>query len=164
MRRASGETRSSVAVALDALGAGDDALVPLLALAPGTLPEGAPPLPDALGTLLEAAVLAGEALVVAPASSISAISAPTLTVSSSFTRILTTRPETGEGYSAVTLSVMISTSGSSRLMASPSCFSQRPTVPSETDSPSWGMVIRVDMECAPLHCRTTLCGLRMIQA
>src|SRR6476619_778796 len=81
MRRASGETRSSVAVVLDALGAADDAvLVPLLALAPGPLADGAPPFPGALGALLEAAVLVEEALVVAPASSISAISAPTLTV------------------------------------------------------------------------------------
>src|SRR6185437_4000600 len=125
MRRASGETRSSVAVALDALGAAVAALVPLLALAPGTLADGAPPLLGAVGALLEADVLAGEALVAAPASSISAISAPTFTVSSSFTRILTTRPVTGEGYSAVTLSVMISTRGSSRLMVSPSCLSQR---------------------------------------
>src|SRR5690348_7711380 len=51
MRRASGETRSSVAVALVALGAADVALVPLLtlALAPGTLADGTPPLPAALG-------------------------------------------------------------------------------------------------------------------
>src|SRR5215475_2255450 len=55
------------------------------------------------------------------------------------------RPETGDGSSAVTLSVMISTRDSSRLTVSPSFLSQRPIVPSETDSPSCGMVMVVGM-------------------
>jgi hypothetical protein len=67
-------------------------------------------------------------------------SAPTGTVSSSWTRILLSLPATGEGISVSTLSVETSRSGSSTSTSSPSCLSQRVTVPSVTDSPRAGMV------------------------
>ena len=51
----------------------------------------------------------------------------------------------GEGISVSTLSVETSSSGSSALTWSPSCLSQRVTVPSETLSPRAGMVTEVDM-------------------
>ena len=76
-----------------------------------------------------------------PAVSICPITAPTLTVSPSATAILTSLPSNGEGISALTLSVTTSTSGSSRLTRSPSCFSHLSTVPSVTDSPSCGILI-----------------------
>ena len=66
--------------------------------------------------------------------------APTGTVSSSATSIESRTPETGEGTSVSTLSVEISSSGSSAATASPTDFSQRVTVPSVTLSPSAGRV------------------------
>ncbi len=48
-------------------------------------------------------------------------------------------PATGEGISVSTLSVETSRRGSSRATSSPSCFSQRVTVPSVTDSPRAGI-------------------------
>src|SRR5689334_21942327 len=67
-------------------------------------------------------------------------SAPTGTVSSSWTRILLSVPATGDGISVSTLSVETSSSGSSTSTWSPSALSQRVTVPSVTDSPKAGMV------------------------
>src|SRR6266702_697675 len=61
------------------------------------------------------------------------------TVSPEATWMRTRRPSNGEGISALTLSVTTSTMGSSRRTMSPSCFSQRSTVPSVTDSPSCGI-------------------------
>src|SRR5258708_2051122 len=78
-------------------------------------------------------------------SSISAISAPTGTVSSALTRIFVNRPATGEGSSAFILSVITSASDSSFSTQSPSFFSQLPTVPSATDSPNRGIFIGVSM-------------------
>src|SRR5207237_7943731 len=72
-------------------------------------------------------------------SSMSAISAPTATVWSGLTRIFATRPATGDGNSALILSVMISASDSSFSTQSPSLLSQDPTVPSATDSPKRGI-------------------------
>src|SRR5262249_14116906 len=64
---------------------------------------------------------------------------PTSTVSPSWTRIWVSVPEAGLGTSVSTLSVEISSSGSSASICSPSCFSQRVTVPSETDTPICGI-------------------------
>jgi hypothetical protein len=64
---------------------------------------------------------------------------PTSTVSPSWTRICVSVPEAGLGTSVSTLSVEISSSGSSASTCSPSCFSQRVIVPSETDTPIWGI-------------------------
>ena len=65
------------------------------------------------------------------ASSITAqIPAPTGTVVSGSTRISTSTPETGDGISALTLSVSTSTSGSYFSIRSPTCFSQLPDHPS----------------------------------
>src|SRR4051794_33648166 len=72
-----------------------------------------------------------------------ASSAPTSTVSSSATTIFCRTPEAGDGISVSTLSVETSSSGSSALTWSPSCFSQRVTVPSDTLSPSAGIVTLV---------------------
>jgi hypothetical protein len=51
-----------------------------------------------------------------------------------------TTPEVGEGISVSTLSVETSSSASSASTRSPSFFSHRVTVPSETLSPRRGMV------------------------
>ena len=74
-----------------------------------------------------------------PAGRMSARTVPTSTVSPSWTRISATTPSPGLGTSVSTLSVEISSSGSSREMASPACLSQRVTVPSDTDTPIWGI-------------------------
>src|SRR5215208_6414545 len=75
-----------------------------------------------------------------PPPPITASSAPTSTVSSAWTLIDWSTPETGEGTSVSTLSVEISNRGSSALTWSPSSLSQRVMVPSVIDSPSSGMV------------------------
>src|SRR4051812_21449885 len=72
--------------------------------------------------------------------SMTAISALLGTVAPSSTRISLSTPAYGEGTSAFTLSVMTSRSGSYFATVSPGCLSHRPTVPSATDSPSWGIV------------------------
>ena len=65
---------------------------------------------------------------------------PTSTVSSSPTAIDSSVPDAGAGISVSTLSVEISSSGSSAETVSPTCLSQRVTVPSLTLSPNWGIV------------------------
>src|SRR4029077_19144270 len=72
--------------------------------------------------------------------SITAISALFGTVAPSSTRISLRTPANGDGTSALTLSVMTSTSGSYFSTVSPGCFSHLPIVPSATLSPSWGIV------------------------
>src|SRR5262249_10938062 len=74
----------------------------------------------------------------------------------SVTAILTSLPSKGEGISALTLSVTTSTSGSSRLTKSPSCLSHLSTVPSVTDSPSWGILI-CDTPMARVYPRLKRC-------
>ena len=91
----------------------------------------------ACGCLAAGSGLAGAA----PPVSICAITAPTCTVSPWAAVILTSLPSKGEGISALTLSVITSTRGSSRLTKSPSFFSHLSTVPSVTDSPSCGILI-----------------------
>jgi hypothetical protein len=66
-------------------------------------------------------------------------------VSSSAALISSSVPATGEGISVSTLSVETSSSGSSTDTSSPTCFSQRVTVPSVTDSPSSGRLTSVAM-------------------
>ena len=73
------------------------------------------------------------------ASPIIASAPPTRTTASSPATISSNTPETGDGISVSTLSVETSSNGSSALMVSPTCLSQRVTVPSVTLSPSWGM-------------------------
>ena len=65
------------------------------------------------------------------------------TVSSSSAVIDSRVPATGEGISVSTLSVDTSSSGSSTSTESPTCLSQRVTVPSVTLSPSSGIVTGV---------------------
>src|SRR5262245_11010295 len=72
---------------------------------------------------------------------------PTSTVSPSWTRICVTTPSAGLGTSVSTLSVEISRSGSSRPIGSPTCLSHFVTVPSETDTPIWGITTSV---CVPV--------------
>src|SRR6266567_4133266 len=64
------------------------------------------------------------------------------------------RPATGDGSSALILSVMISASDSSLSTQSPSFLSQAPTVPSATDSPSRGIFTGVGI-CVLLCIRAT---------
>src|SRR3712207_6155216 len=78
-----------------------------------------------------------------PSPPMTASSAPTSTVSSSATRILVSTPAAGDGISVSTLSVETSRRGSSASTCSPSCLSQRVTVPSVTLSPRAGMVTDV---------------------
>ena len=66
-------------------------------------------------------------------------SVPTSTVSPSWTRICCTTPEAGLGTSVSTLSVEISSSDSSASIGSPSAFSHFVIVPSETETPIWGI-------------------------
>ena len=79
----------------------------------------------------------------APSGAITASTVPTSTVSPSGTRIFATTPPAGLGTSVSTLSVEISRSDSSGATASPSCFSHFVIVPSETDTPIWGMTTSV---------------------
>ena len=98
----------------------------------------------------------------APPAVISASSAPTLTVSPSAAWILTIVPETGEGTSASTLSVEISTSVSSAATLSPTCLCHSRTVPSETESPIAGIttsIVPVSTAIPGLH-SNGLPGLR----
>ncbi|MDI2034300.1 hypothetical protein PJL15_01415 [Paenarthrobacter nitroguajacolicus] len=71
--------------------------------------------------------------------------APTSAVSSSATRISSMTPEIGEGISVSTLSVETSSNGSSISTRSPTCLSQRVTVPSVTLSPRAGKLTDSDM-------------------
>ena len=75
--------------------------------------------------------------------------APTSTVSSSATRISSITPLTGEGISVSTLSVEISSRPSSACTVSPTCLSQRVTVPSVTLSPRAGRTTDVLMTESP---------------
>src|SRR5436309_5332824 len=64
---------------------------------------------------------------------------PTSTVAPSCTRISVRTPLPGLGTSVSTLSVEISSRGSSAATCSPCCLSHLVTVPSETDTPIWGI-------------------------
>src|SRR5919107_1151294 len=75
-----------------------------------------------------------------PSAATRAISVPTSTVEPSETRNFSIVPATGEGSSALTLSVSTSARGSSISTSSPSALSQRVMVPSVTLSPSCGIV------------------------
>ena len=78
--------------------------------------------------------------------------APTATVSPSAARIFTSRPVTGEGTSASTLSVEISTSVSSAATESPSCLCHSSTVPSATESPIAGMTTSTVPLLTAIYC------------
>src|SRR5271156_1010417 len=62
------------------------------------------------------------------------------TVVPAWTLISESTPATGEGISASTLSVDISNNGSSCCTVSPGFFSHLVMVPSNIDSPIWGMI------------------------
>ena len=81
---------------------------------------------------------AAGAAVAAELSPISASCPPTSTTASTAAVISVSTPLTGAGISVSTLSVEISTNGSSTCTVSPTFFSQRVTVPSVTDSPNCG--------------------------
>ena len=100
----------------------------------------------AAGAGVAAGAAAGAAA--SPASPITASSPPTATVSSSWATIFVRTPDAGEGISVSTLSVDTSSSGSSSWTVSPSCLSQRVTVPSVTLSPSAGIWTDTAM-CTP---------------
>src|SRR3954469_15514219 len=65
---------------------------------------------------------------------------PTSTVTPTSTARDTSRPVAGEGTSVSTLSVEISTIGSSASIQSPTRFFHSTTVPSATETPIWGIV------------------------
>ena len=69
------------------------------------------------------------------------MTSPMATVVPSATRISLSTPPAMAGMSVSILSVVISTTDSSRSMESPTCFSQRMTVPSSTLSPSLGITM-----------------------
>src|SRR5215218_8425419 len=75
-----------------------------------------------------------------PPVSIVASTVPTSTVSPTGTSTSLSRPLTGAGTSVSTLSVEISTIGSSASTSSPGSFFQATMVPSATETPIWGMV------------------------
>ncbi len=85
----------------------------------------------------------------APTSSMIAIGAPVGTVSPSFAISSRMTPLTGEGTSALTLSVETSTNASYFSTESPTRLSHCATVPSVTVSPSCGIVIVVDIQAVP---------------
>ena len=85
----------------------------------------------------------------APSGAITASFVPTSTVSPSGTRICCRTPVPGLGTSVSTLSVEISSSGSSASIASPSCLSHFVIVPSETDTPIWGMTTSTAVLLSP---------------
>ena len=97
---------------------------------------------------------AGAALLAAVApSSIWQRSAFTGSTSPSFAEMRATRPAAGDGSSLSALSVAISTSGWSLVTTSPSRTSHLVMVPSETLSPSWGMVTSIMFRCLELEYR-----------
>src|SRR5207302_11107925 len=98
---------------------------------------------DGAGAGVSAGAGGGSDDSVGASSPITAMSLLTAAVVPSGNRICCRMPATGLGTSALTLSVWISTSGSSRSTRSPGCFNQRPMVPSETDSPSCGIFTTV---------------------
>ena len=67
-------------------------------------------------------------------------------------------PAAGAGTSASTLSVEISTSGSSASTRSPTCLRHSRTVPSVTDSPIWGMVICTVVTGVAIRVQLYPCG------
>src|SRR5687767_2492114 len=77
----------------------------------------------------------------------SASTVPTSTVSPSCTTICWSVPSAGLGTSVSTLSVEISSSGSSRATWSPGCLSHLVIVPSETETPICGITTSV---CVPV--------------
>src|SRR5436305_1489163 len=88
-----------------------------------------------------------------------ASSAPTAAVSSSGTLISSSVPLAGAGISVSTLSVDTSSSGSSACTSSPTCLSQRVTVPSVTLSPSRGMVTDTGISMTPVRSAVYVQGL-----
>ncbi len=82
-----------------------------------------------------------------------AIGAPVGTVSPSLTINSRITPLTGDGTSALTLSVDTSTKASYFSTLSPGFLSHCATVPSVTVSPNWGIVIVVAMS-APYPAKT----------
>ena len=87
------------------------------------------------------AAASGAAASASPSAAMIAIGSPILTVAPSSAVISRSTPDTGEGISVLTLSVVTSTSGSYCSTCSPGRFSQRPIVPSLTLSPRWGIVM-----------------------
>src|SRR4051812_44763945 len=89
--------------------------------------------------------------------SIVASTVPTSTVAPTSTEMDVTRPVAGDGTSVSTLSVEISTIGSSDSTQSPTRFFHSTTVPSATDTPIWGIVtstavsVREELTAGLLH-------------
>src|SRR3954452_11665208 len=89
--------------------------------------------------------------------SIRASTVPTSTVMPTSTARSTTRPDAGDGTSVSTLSVLISTIGSSDSTQSPTRFFHSTTMPSATDTPICGIVtstalVSEELTARLLHC------------
>ena len=95
--------------------------------------------------------------------SMMAISALFGTVAPSSARISLRTPSNGDGTSALTLSVMTSSSGSYFATVSPGCLSHFPIVPSATLSPSWGIVTFATF-AAPSDRLVALAGTRVVSS
>src|SRR5262249_60118295 len=80
------------------------------------------------------------------------------TVCPSSTLICVIVPADGEGMTVSTLSVEISSRGSSRSTFSPTFLSHLVTVPSAIDSPIWGMTTSVAIFLLPRGTRTATAG------
>ncbi len=94
------------------------------------------------------AAAAGAASAASPASAMTPMTVSTATVVPGPCTILPSRPLAGAGTSASTLSVEISSSGSSLTTSSPSALNQRTIVPSVIDSPICGIRTLTGM-CTP---------------
>ena len=95
------------------------------------------------GAVASGGAASGGAAASLPAGPIRPTSVPTSTVCPSATRISRRTPSPGLGTSVSTLSVEISSSGSSRAIASPGCLSHFVIVPSETDTPICGITTSI---------------------
>ena len=94
------------------------------------------------------AAAAGAASAASPASAMTPMTVSTATVVPGPCTILPSRPLAGAGTSASTLSVEISSNGSSLTTSSPSALNQRTIVPSVIDSPICGIRTLTGM-CTP---------------
>ncbi len=142
--------------AADGAGAAAGAATAATGSATGRSSEPAGPCAGSAAGVAAAGVAAGASVPPDSASSsvsMTAISALLGTVSPSWARISLRTPANGDGTSALTLSVMTSSSGSYLATESPGCLSQRPIVPSATLSPSWGIVTLATGSVPPMgHC------------
>ena len=101
----------------------------------------------AAGCVVGAAGSAGASTAVAPSGAITASTVPTSTVSPSATRILRRRPRRGSGPRCRPCRWRSRAAARRAAIASPSCFSHFVIVPSETETPIWGITTSICGSC-----------------